>query len=153
MTSAGPGNSPTRAKSRLAQLHAAVPMPVTPSPVGLPRRSQPPTMESPRGRGMTRRADRHYVQEILRDMGNVALDEPQCQTSTPEAGQYDSADQDQEEDDLAAELDFDSEEYDTEATGNFGRLHRGRTPAEEESCHAKGEGPRQARLQERRASP
>ena len=78
-------------------------------------------MESPRGRGMTLRADRHYVQEILRDMGNVALDEPQRQTSTPEAGQYDSADQDQEEDDLAAKLDFDSEEYDTEATGNFGR--------------------------------
>ena len=70
---------------------------------------------------MTRRADRHYVQEILRDMGNVALDEPQHQTSTPQAGQYDSADQDQEEDDLAAELDFDSEKYDTEATGNFGR--------------------------------
>ena len=59
------------------------------------------------------------MQEILRDMGNVALDEPQCQTSMPEAGQYDSADQDQEEDDLAAELDFDSEEYDTEATGSF----------------------------------
>ena len=69
---------------------------------------------------MTRRADRHYVQEILRDMGNVALDEPQRQTSTPEAGQYDSADQDQEEDDLATQLNFDSEEYDTEATGNFG---------------------------------
>ena len=67
---------------------------------------------------MTWRADCHYVQEILRDMGNVALDERQ--TSTSEAGQYDSADQDQEEDDLAAELDFDSEEYDTEATGIFG---------------------------------
>ena len=78
-------------------------------------------MESPCGRGMTRRGDRHYVQEILRKMGNVALDEPQRQISTPEAGQYDSADQDPEEDDLAAELDFDSEEYDTEATGNFGR--------------------------------
>ena len=73
---------------------------------------------------MTRRADRQYVQEILRNMGNVALDEPQRQISTPEAGQYDSADQDQEEDDLAAELDFDSEEYDTEATGNFGHSTR-----------------------------
>ena len=60
-------------------------------------------------------------------MGNLALDkprtrdEPQRQIFMPEAGQYDSADQDPEEDDLAAELDFDSEEYDTEATGNFGR--------------------------------
>ena len=75
---------------------------------------------------MTQRADRQYVQETLRNMGNLSLDEPrtrdepQRQISTPEAGQYDSADQDPEEDDLAAELDFDSEEYDTEATGNFG---------------------------------
>ena len=76
---------------------------------------------------MTWRADRQYIQETLRNMGNLALDEPrtrdkpQRQISMPEAGQYDSADQDPEEDDLAAELDFDSEEYDTEATGNFGR--------------------------------
>ena len=116
-----------RAKSRLAQLHAAVPALMTPSPVGSPRHSQPPAMESPRGCGMTRQADRQYVQETLRNMGNLSLDEPrtrdepQRQISTPEAGQYDSADQDPEEDDLAAELDFDSEEYDTEATGNFGR--------------------------------
>ena len=114
-----------RTKSWLAPLHAAVPM--TPLPVGSPRHSQPPAMESPRGRGMTRQADRQYVQETLRNMGNLALDEPrtrdepQRQISTPKAGQYDSADQDPEEDDLAAELDFDSEEYDTEATGNFGR--------------------------------
>ena len=49
-----------------------------------------------------------------------ARDEPQHRTSTPDAGQYDSADQEQdmEEDDLAAGLDFDSEDYDTEATGN-----------------------------------
>ena len=47
-------------------------------------------------------------------------DEPQRRTSTPNAGQYDSADQEQdmEEDDLAVELYFDSEDYDTEATGN-----------------------------------
>ena len=114
-----------RTKSRLAQLRAAVP--TTPLPVGLPWHSQPPAIESPRGRGMTRRADRQYVQETLRNMGNLSLDEPctrdepQRQISMPEAGQYDSADQDPEEDDLAAELDFDSEEYDTKATGNFGR--------------------------------
>ena len=38
----------------------------------------------------------------------------------PEAGQYDLADQDTEEDDLAGELDFDSEEYNMEATGPSG---------------------------------
>ena len=76
---------------------------------------------------MTRRVDHQYVQETLRNMGNLALDkprtrdEPQRQISTPEAGQYNSTDQDPEEDDLAAKLDFNSEEYDTEATGNFGR--------------------------------
>ena len=56
-------------------------------------------------------------------MENLALDdprvrdEPQRRTSTPDAGQYDLADQDMEEDDLTAELDFDSKDYDTEATG------------------------------------
>ena len=116
-----------RTKSRLAQLHSATPA-ATPSPVGSPKRSQPPAMESPRGRGMTWRADRQYVQEAIRNMENLALDEPhlrdepQHRILTPEAGQYDSADQDMEEDDdLTAELDFDSEDYDTEATGNLGR--------------------------------
>ena len=134
-----------RAKSRLAQLHAAVPTPTTPSPVGSPRHSQPPAMESPRGHGMTRRVDRQYVQETLRNMGNLALDEPQHQISTPEAGQYDSADQDPEEDDLAAELDFDSEEYDTEATGNFGhstmaerRQRRNHAIRRERACARRG---------------
>ena len=65
-----------RTKSRLAQLHAAVPTPATSSPVGSPRHSQPSAMEPPRGRGMTRRADRLYVQETLRNMGNLALDVP-----------------------------------------------------------------------------
>ena len=45
-----------RTKSRLAQLHNAAQTPVTPSPVTPPRRSQPSAMESPRGRGMTRRS-------------------------------------------------------------------------------------------------
>ena len=69
------------------------------------------------------------MQETIKNMQNLALDdpcvrdEPQCRTSTPDAGQYDSADQEQdmEEDGLAAEFDFDSEDYDTEATGNLGR--------------------------------
>ena len=75
---------------------------------------------------MTRQADRHYVMETIKNMQNLGLDhrlirdEPQRRTSMPDAGQYDLADQEQdiEEDDLAAELDFDSEDYDTEATGN-----------------------------------
>ena len=94
-------------------------------------------MESPRGSGMTRRMDRHYVQETIWNMENLALDdprirdEPQCRTSMPDAGQYDSADQDMEEDDLTAELDFDSEDYDTEAMGppghsNMAERHRRR---------------------------
>ena len=41
-----------RTKNRLAQLHATTL--ATPSPVGSPKHSQPPAMESPRGRGMTR---------------------------------------------------------------------------------------------------
>ena len=43
---------------------------------------------------------------------HIINNEPQLKVSMPEAGQYDSADQDMEEDDLAGELDFDSEEYD-----------------------------------------
>ena len=84
-------------------------------------------MESPHGRGMTRQADRQYVQETIKNIQNLALDdprvkdEPQRRTSTPDACQYDSADQEQdmEEDDLATELDFDSEDYDTEATATL----------------------------------
>ena len=83
-------------------------------------------MESPHGRGMTRRTDCHYMQETIKNLHNLALDdrpardEPQHRTSTPDAGQYDSADQEQdmEEEDITAELDFDSEDYDTEAMGN-----------------------------------
>ena len=66
------------------------------------------------------------MQETIKNMHNLALEdrypkeEPHHRTSTPDSGQYDSADQEQdmEEDDLTAQLDFDSEDYDTEATGN-----------------------------------
>ena len=113
-----------RTKQRLAQLHAATP--TTPSPAGSPKHPTHPAMDTPCGRGMTRRTDRHYVQETIKNMHNLALEdrypkeEPHHRTSTPDAGQYDSADQEQdmEEDDLTAELDFDSEDYDTQATGN-----------------------------------
>ena len=116
-----------RTKQRLAQLHAA--MPTAPLPTGSPKRSTHPAMDTPRGRGMTRRTDCHYVQETLKNMHNLALEdrypkeEPHQRTSTPDASQYDSADQEQdmEEDDLTAELDLDSEDYDTEATGNAER--------------------------------
>ena len=116
-----------RTKQRLAQLHSATP--TTPSPAGSPKHPTHPAMETPRGHGMTRRTDRQYVQETIKNMQNLSLDdrlvrdEPRQRTSTPDAGQYDSADQEQdmEEDDVAAELDFDSEDYDTEATGNLER--------------------------------
>ena len=116
-----------RTKQRIAQLHTV--MPATPSLLGSPRHLTHPAMESLHRRGMTRQADCQYVQETIKNMQNLALDdpcikdEPQCRTSTPDAGQYDSADQEQdmEEDDLAAELDFDSEDYDTEATATLDR--------------------------------
>ena len=125
-----------RTKQRLAQLHSATP--TTPSPAGSPKHPTHPAMESPRGRGMTRRMDCHYVQETIKNMQNLGLDdrliwdEPRQRTSTPDAGQYDSADQEQdmEEDDITAELDFDSKDYDTE----------------EEPHHAKGESLGQKRL-------
>ena len=77
-----------RTKQRLAQLHSATL--TTLSPAGLPRRPTHPAMETPRGRGMTRRADHHYVQETIRNMQNLGLDhryvmeEPQRRTSMPE---------------------------------------------------------------------
>ena len=94
-------------KQRLAQLHSATP--TTPSPAGLTKHPMHPAMESPHGCGMTRRTDRHYIQETIKNMQNLGLDdrlvrdEPRQRTSTPDAGQHDSANQEQdmEEDDLA----------------------------------------------------
>ena len=44
------------------------------------------------------------------------------QTSTPDPGQFDSADQELDEDDLAGQLEFDTEEYDMETIGLSGML-------------------------------
>ena len=68
--------------------------------------------EPARGRGMTRRADRYFIQETLR---NINLqDGPPCpgtlmresHPATPEAGQYDSPDVDDPEEDLTSQADL-----------------------------------------------
>ena len=79
-----------RTKQRLAQLHAA--MPTTPFPTRSPRHPAHPAMDTPHGRDMTRRTDRHYVQETIKNMHNLALEdrypkeEPHQRTSTPDPG-------------------------------------------------------------------
>ena len=65
---------------------------------------------------MTRRADRYFIQEALRNM-NLQDAPPHPGTpmweshpASPEAGQYDSPDMDDQDDDLTSQADFDSEE-------------------------------------------
>ena len=75
---------------------------------------------------MTRQADRYYIQETLRNMN--LQDGPSCPSTplresrpaTPEAGQYDSPDMDDPEEDLTSQADFDSEDKYTDATGHSG---------------------------------
>ena len=83
--------------------------------------------ESARGHGMSQRADRYYIQETLRNM-NLQDGPPRPGTpmrenrpATPEAGQYDSPDVDNPEEDLTSQADFDSEDEYTDATGHSGR--------------------------------
>ena len=112
-----------RTRERLAKMHASP----TPSPMELPQSCRP-LPEVARGRGMTHHADRYYVQEALRNMS--LQDQPphlgmpaheDCPT-TPEVGQYNSPDLDnQEEEDLTSQADFDSEEEYTDAMGHSGR--------------------------------
>ena len=75
---------------------------------------------------MTHRADRYYIQEILRNMN---LQDGQSRPGTllreshpvtPEAGQYDSPDADDPEEDLTSQADFNSEDEYTDATGRSG---------------------------------
>ena len=65
---------------------------------------------------MTRRADRYFIQETLHNM-NLQDGPPRPGTTlrescpvTPEAGQYDSPDVDDPEEDLTIQDDFDSED-------------------------------------------
>ena len=64
-------------------------------------------------------------------------------TASPEAGQYDSPDVDDQEEDLTSQADFDSEDEYTDATGRSGRSlpaehnHRRNHAMHRERAHAK----------------
>ena len=97
----------------------------TPSPTESPQPRH--TLPEPaRGHGMTRWADQYYIQETLRNMNlHFGLSCPgtpmreSCPV-TPEAGQYDSPDMDNPEEDLTSQADFDSEDEYTDVTGCSG---------------------------------
>ena len=87
---------------------------------------KPNSPEPARGHGMTRRANRYFIQETLRNMnlqdGPPRLGTPlrESHPVTPEAGQYDSPDMDDQEEDLTSQVNFDSEDEYTDATGCSG---------------------------------
>ena len=97
----------------------------TPSPTESPQARH--TLPEPaRGHGMTRRADRYFIQETVRNM-NLQDGPPHPGTPlreshpvTPEAGQYNSPDVDDPEEDLTSQADFNSEDEYTDATGHSG---------------------------------
>ena len=72
---------------------------------------------------MTRRAERYFIQETLHNMNlQDAPPHPgtpvwESRSATPEAGQYDSPDMDDPEENLTSQVDFDSEEEFTDVTG------------------------------------
>ena len=74
------------------------------------------------GVGMARQAHCYYIQEILRNM-NLQNQPPHSgmpvcggHNVTPETGQYDSPDLDDQEDELTSQPDLNSEEEYTDAT-------------------------------------
>ena len=75
---------------------------------------------------MTQRADRYFIQGTLHNM-NLQDGPPRQGTpmrescpATPEAGQYDSPDMDDPEEDLTSQADFDSKDEYTDAMGHSG---------------------------------
>ena len=97
----------------------------TPSPTESPQ-AQHTLPEPARGHGMTRRANRYFIQETLRNM-NLQDGQPHPGTSlrescpaTPEAGQYDSPDMYDPEEDLTSQADSDSKDEYKDATGHSG---------------------------------
>ena len=98
----------------------------TPSPTESPQ-AQHTLPEPARGRGMTWRADRYFIQETLCNMN--LQDGPPCPGTplrescpvTPEAGQYDSPDMDDPEEDLTSQADFDSKDEYIDAIGHSGQ--------------------------------
>ena len=133
-----------RTKERLAKMRVSP----TPSPTESPQPWH--TLPEPaRGRGMTRWANRYFIQETLCNMN--LQDVPSCpgtpmresHPATPEAGQYNSPDVDDPEKDLTSQADFDSEDEYTDATGHSGRSlpaernHRRNRAMHRERAHAK----------------
>ena len=111
-----------RTKERLAKMRALP----TPSPMESPQARH--TLPEPaRGHGMTRRADRYFIQETLCNMNlQDGLPHPgtpmrESCPATPEASQYDSPDVDDPEEDLTSQADFDSEDEYTDATCRSGQ--------------------------------
>ena len=111
-----------RTKERLAKMRALP----TPSPTGSPQ-AQHTLPEPARGRGLTQWADRYFIQETLLNMslqdGQPHPGTPlrESHPATPEAGQYNSPDVDDPEEDLTSQADLDSEDEYTNATGHSGR--------------------------------
>ena len=75
---------------------------------------------------MTRQADCYFIQETLCNMN--LQDRPPCpgtplresHPATPEAGQYNSPDVDDPKEDLTSQVDINSEDEYTDATGHSG---------------------------------
>ena len=107
-----------RTKERLTKMCASP----TPSPTESPQPSHP-LPEVARDQGMTHCADQYFIQETLWNMNlqdpPLNPDTPVCEghPGTPESGQYDSPDLDDQEEDLTSQTDFDSEEEYTYMTG------------------------------------
>ena len=99
---------------------------------------------------MTPHANRYFIQESLQNL--ELQDQPphpgmpvyKGHDVTPETGQYNSSDLNGQEDDLTSQLDIDSEEEYTNATGHSGRSlptkhnHRRNQAMHRERAHAKG---------------
>ena len=110
-----------RTKERLAKMHASP----TPSQTESPQARH--TLPEPaRGRGLTRQADLYFIQETLHHMNlEEGLPCPgtplrESHPVTPEAGQYNSPDMDDLEEDLTSQANFDSKDEYTDAMGHSG---------------------------------
>ena len=127
-------------KERLVKMHALP----TPSRTESPQ-PQHPLPEVAQGQGMTHQVDRYFFQESLLNM-NLQDPLPRLDTPmhgdhpvTPEVGQYDSQDLDDQEEDLTSQADFDSEEEYTNVTGPRGGLcPTSRTAGETAPCVGRG---------------
>ena len=122
-----------RTKQRIAHLNALAMVPAVRAQLATPQRS-------PWGQGMTRRADRFFVQQQLREMNFGEPTFAQCPTllgaqpESPERKQFDSARDDVEEEEGSATSALDAEANastgeETEASG-----HSPRVPSAKRCC-------------------